>query len=53
MNFSAAISQLYIKAETCETNAPINEAEGDIDQAQLERDNAKSYRDAIAVLEIQ
>lgn len=51
MNFSAAIAQLEINAEICENNAPINEAEGNTEQAKLERVNAKSYRDAIAVLQ--
>lgn len=53
MNLSAAIAQLQINADVCETNAPINEAAGETAQAQLERDNAQSYREAIAVLEAQ
>lgn len=51
MDFSAAIAQLVISAETCENNAPINEAEGNFEQAQLERENAAAYRAAIARLE--
>lgn len=51
MNFEAAIEQLTISAETCENNAPINQAEGNLDQAGLERSNAEGYRSAIAMLE--
>lgn len=43
----AAVSSLQVAAEVCETNAPINEARGDIAQAKLERDNAAEYRAAI------
>ena len=53
MKFSAAIAQLLIHAEICENNAPINEAEGNFEQAELERSNAKSYRAAIASLEVE
>lgn len=42
-----AITQLGICAETCETNAPIHEAEGRTEQAALSRANAASYRAAI------
>lgn len=52
MQFAAAIAQLQINAEICENNAPINEAEGNLEQAALERSNAKSYRDTIAALEV-
>jgi len=48
MNFKAAIAQLEISAEICENNAPINEAEGNFEQARVERENAASYRLAIA-----
>lgn len=51
MKHLTAIEQLKISAETCETNAPINEAEGNLDQAALERSNAAAYREAIQVLE--
>lgn len=50
MKHAEAIAQLEISAQVCETNAPINEAEGNHEQAQLERDNAAAYRAAIAVL---
>lgn len=51
MDFQAAIAQLLIAAETCDTNAPINEAEGNHEQAKLERENARDYRLAIASLQ--
>ncbi len=51
MKHLAAIEQLKISAEVCENNAPINEAEGNISQAALERDNAAAYREAIQALE--
>lgn len=53
MKFSAAIAQLLIHAEICENNAHINEAEGNFEQAELERSSAKSYRAAIASLEVE
>lgn len=46
-----AIAQLEISLDVVETNAPINEAEGNLDQAALERDCAKSYRAAIEILQ--
>ena len=46
----SAIEVLRIAAEVCENNAPINEARGDVDQAELERKNAAEYRAAIEVL---
>ena len=46
-----AITQLEISLEIAENNAPINEAEGNFEQAALERECADSYRDAIKVLE--
>lgn len=51
MKHAAAIAQLEISAQVCETNAPINEASGNHEQAQLERDNAAAYRAAIARLQ--
>jgi hypothetical protein len=48
--YDAAISQLMISAENCENNAPIHEAEGNVEQAALSRANAESYRAAIAAL---
>ncbi len=53
MKHKAAIAQLVISAEVCENNAPINEAEGNHAQAKLERENAASYRAAIAELEAE
>lgn len=53
MKHEAAIAQLLISAETCENNAPINEAEGNHAQAALERQNAEGYRGAIAALEAE
>lgn len=53
MKHAAAIEQLTISAEVCETNAPISEAEGNHEQAELERKNASAYRAAIARLEIE
>jgi hypothetical protein len=48
--YNAAIAQLIISAETCESNAPIWEAEGNREQAELSRKNAAAYRAAISVL---
>ncbi len=51
MKHAAAIAQPTQAAEVCENNAPINEAEGNHEQAALERSNAQDYRSAIATLE--
>lgn len=48
---SAAVAALQVAAETCETNAPIHEAEGNVEQAALSRSNAQSYRAAIETLQ--
>lgn len=53
MKFSAAIAQLLIHAEICENSAHVNEVEGNFEQAELERSNAKSYHAAIAPLEVE
>ncbi|CRM73359.1 MULTISPECIES: hypothetical protein [Pseudomonas] len=53
MKHASAIAQLTISAEICEKNAPINEVEGNHEQAELERNNAVAYRAAIARLEIE
>lgn len=45
-----SIAQLQVALETVETNAPINEAEGNVDQAKLEREHAASFREAIQLL---
>lgn len=50
MKFTAAIAQLTLAAEVCENNAPINESEGNHEQAALERNNAQNYRSAIDTL---
>ena len=46
----AAITELEIALETMETNEPINRAEGNTEQADLEAANAADYRQALAVL---
>lgn len=51
VDFSSAINQLDISAQTLENNAPLNIERGDLEQAELERRNATSYREAIQVLE--
>lgn len=46
-----AIDVLEAQAKICTTNAVINRAEGNLDQADLEERNAESYRAAIEFLE--
>ena len=46
-----AISQLQVSLGVVNNNAPINEAEGEAEQAALERDIASSIEEAIEVLE--
>lgn len=48
---AGAIEQLRIALSVVETNAPINEAEGNLDQAALQRSLAKSFTTAIAMLD--
>src|SRR5688500_3227073 len=48
LNFS--IAELEVALATAETNAPINEAEGNVEQATLERRHAESFREAIQLL---
>ncbi|WP_219097570.1 hypothetical protein [Pseudomonas sp. UMAB-40] len=48
---AGAIEQLRQALFVVETNAPINEAEGNLDQAALERSLAKSFITAIAMLD--
>lgn len=48
---AGAIEQLRQALSVVETNAPINEAEGNHDQAALERSLAKSFITAIAMLD--
>lgn len=50
-DLNPAIAELQRSAETCEHNAPIHEAEGNAEQAELSRRNAASYRAAVTVLE--
>ena len=46
----AAIAELEIALNVMETNEPINRAEGNEEQANLEAGNAADFRQAIAVL---
>ncbi|NJO61235.1 MAG: hypothetical protein HC836_24180 [Richelia sp. RM2_1_2] len=46
----AAIAQLEIGLETLVTNEPINIAEGNMEQANLEAVNASEIRRALAIL---
>lgn len=46
-----AIAQLDIAAQVAEHNAPISEAEGQLDQAELQHSVAEDCREAIAQLE--
>ena len=48
---AGAVEQLRQALNVVETNAPINEAEGNLDQAALERSLAKSFKTAIAMLD--
>lgn len=50
-NMGCALAELRIALDVVETNAPINEAAGNLDQAALERDCAKSFREAISLLD--
>lgn len=46
----AAITNLEISLETLENNEPINRAEGNIAQADLELRNAREIREGLRVL---
>lgn len=46
----AAIAQLETSLDVLETNGPINRAEGNIEQADLEAVNASEIRYALTVL---
>lgn len=48
---AGAVEQLRQALSVVETNAPINEADGNHDQAKLERSLAKSFTTAIAMLD--
>lgn len=50
-DLSAAMATLQIALDTVENNAPINEAAGKVEQANLERENAESFRKALAILD--
>ena len=45
-----AINELKVSLDTVENNAPINEREGNLDQAGLERETATSIKAAVARL---
>jgi hypothetical protein len=45
-----AIAQLEVSLDVVETNAPLWEAKGDLEQAACSRANAASYREAIQIL---
>src|SRR6478609_4262608 len=45
-----SIIELEIALATAETNAPINTAEGNLEQAYIEHRNAESFRQAIQLL---
>lgn len=47
----SAIVSLSIAKDVCDNNAPINEAQGNIEQAALERQNSIEYGAAIKILE--
>lgn len=50
MTHEAAITVLQIAKDVCLSNAPINIAEGNFEQAKLEQKNALSYARAIEAL---
>ncbi len=49
-SLGAAIETLKVALDVCETNEPINRAEGKIDQADLEYNNALEIRNALDIL---
>jgi hypothetical protein len=49
-NARPAIAELLISLDTMKTNEPINRKEGKADQADLEKENAASFRGAINLL---
>lgn len=51
--YDAAIEELAIAKKTNDTNAPINEREGQIKQALLERENSRSFQKAMQTLRRQ
>lgn len=50
-NFDYAIAELTVAQETAIKNAPVWEAEGNLDQAEASKRHAESYGDAISVLQ--
>lgn len=49
--FGPALNELNIALGTMKTNEPINRREGNLKQADLERNNAKSFEAAMKYLE--
>ena len=49
-DFKPAIAELKISLDTMRTNEPINRREGQTAQADLEKENAASYKAAIKFL---
>lgn len=50
MTHEAAITVLQIAKDVCDNNRPINMAEGNTEQAELERENSIAYGEAIEAL---
>ncbi len=50
-HYAAAIAQLTIHAESCESNAPILVTEGNHEEAANCASNANNYRGAIKILQ--
>lgn len=48
--FGPAINELLVSLDTVETNEPINRREGNVKQADIESETARSIRKAIPVL---
>jgi len=48
---AAAVATLRNALDVVETNSVINMGEGNLEQAQLERENAQSFREALAILD--
>lgn len=48
--YDSAITQLEVNLATALTNAPVWEAEGNLEQSAVSREHAESYRAAIAKL---
>jgi hypothetical protein len=48
--YGPSIAALHVALEIVETNAPINEAEGNLEQAQIEREAIESHKKAIRIL---